>query len=568
MLSDQRRGQHRFLVGLLSSLTLILLLSACSPDLASLIPGRTPRTEVAARAAATAEAPEAIPTETPIAIETPAPTSSPTESPTSSPTMTPEPTETTTPTASPTPLVSAEDVSDVLGWGRTSYAGSIPPRKHNVELATKRLNGVTVPPGGVFSFNQALGPSTLAAGFQVGYGITLANDRPQTVPSVAGGICQVATTLFQAAYWAGLEIVERNYHLYWIPRYGQPPSGVTGLDATVDDPYADLKFRNTTGNWIRIESWADGANVGFTIYGIDPGWKVETEGPIITNRVPASPVYVREQTLTLPPGEEAEVEHAEDGFEVTLARRVYRDGELIDNYRFTSRYRPARNVVLVGVRTLSPPTPEANRTSGANATPTRTPNPIVIAPPLPTAEVIEARPTQGRPTQARPAQGRPTQGRPAQVQPTEIEPAEIEPTAIPPRLPPRVAPPAVAPLPPAPPAVAPRPAAPRPVAPRPAAPRPAAPPIVVPTEEEVVVVEEEELPVVPPTQPTRPILPPVRQPSLPVAPPPAAVPPAAVPGLRPAPAVPPTRSRPGSLPPADLPAEPADSESDDVEAEG
>src|SRR5947207_1158555 len=82
-------------------------------------------------------------------------------------------------------------------------------------------------PPEVFSFNEAVGPTTLATGFRVGYGITSNGDRPQTVPSVGGGICQVATTVFQAAFWAGLPFVERHYHLYWISRYGVAPSGRT-----------------------------------------------------------------------------------------------------------------------------------------------------------------------------------------------------------------------------------------------------------------------------------------------------------------------------------------------------
>ena len=55
----------------------------------------------------------------------------------------------------------------------------------------------------------------------------------KTVPSVAGGICQVATTLFHTVFWSGYQIEERNYHLYWIPSYTS--RGVEGLDATVDE---------------------------------------------------------------------------------------------------------------------------------------------------------------------------------------------------------------------------------------------------------------------------------------------------------------------------------------------
>src|SRR5205823_1356252 len=122
---------------------------------------------------------------------------------------------------------------DRLATGTTSYAGSISARAWNVELAVQRISGTMIPPGGTFSFNQAVGPTTLRAGFKIAYGIAgTADGGATTVPAEAGGICQVATTVFHAAFRAGLGIAERHWHLYWMPRYGAAPSGVTGLDAT------------------------------------------------------------------------------------------------------------------------------------------------------------------------------------------------------------------------------------------------------------------------------------------------------------------------------------------------
>ncbi|MBI2862538.1 MAG: VanW family protein [Chloroflexi bacterium] len=238
---------------------------------------------------------------------------------------------------------------DTITQAKTNYAGSVPPKKHNIELAVSRLDGALIPPGAVFSFNQALGHTRLSDGYQVGYGIILSGGQAQTVPSVAGGICQVATTLFQAAYWAGLEVVERNWHLYWISRYGQPPLGMTGLDATVDEDYnVDLKLRNNTGNWIAIEAKTDGSTLSFTLKGIDPGWKVEVGPPQIRNVVKADPTVVTEEDKTLPPGTSIQVEAAYDGFDVTVPRVVTKDGQVIDRTQVRSSYQPARNVVLVG----------------------------------------------------------------------------------------------------------------------------------------------------------------------------------------------------------------------------
>jgi vancomycin resistance protein YoaR len=116
--------------------------------------------------------------------------------------------------------------ADRLGDARSDYSFSIPSRRHNVELATGRLDGTLIPPGGLCSFNAAVGAQTIANGYREAYGIALVGGtgpgtgQVATVSSVAGGICQVATMLFQAAYRAGLPIEERNRHLYWIPGYG------------------------------------------------------------------------------------------------------------------------------------------------------------------------------------------------------------------------------------------------------------------------------------------------------------------------------------------------------------
>ncbi len=291
-----------------------------------------------------------------------------------------------TPTATPLAYDPAR-LKDKLGSAQTSYAGSIPERAWNVELAAKRLDGAKVPPGGIFSFNQAVGPTTLKAGFRIGYGITMSDDKPETVPSVAGGICQVATTVFQAAFWAGFPFVERHYHLYWIARYGVPPSGRVGMDATVDDPGVDLKFKNTSSDWIRLDSWFDGSNIGFVIYGVDPGWTVEVAKPKIFDVVKTTQTMVKQDDPTMPPGRELLVEHAEDGFSVTVTRLIKMNGKTLDELTYTNKYLPSRNVMLVGTKGLTP-----KPTASTTGTPVGTGTPQATASPLASATVTPARP--------------------------------------------------------------------------------------------------------------------------------------------------------------------------------
>ena len=285
------------------------------------------------------------------------------------------------PTVTATPVMPADlsELKDVLGSATTSYAGSVPPRAHNVRLGTSRLNGALVAPGEIFSFNEFVGPTTLNAGFQKGFGIILSGGQAETVESVAGGICQVATTLFQAVYWSGLEVVERWYHYYWIQRYGQSPSGFTGLDATVDDPWVDFKFRNTTGNWIWIESKYDDDTITFTIHGIDPGWNVVSSEPEITEVIKASHEEVIREDPEMPAGKTLLIEHAEDGFEMTATRQVIdKHGNVLATYKFVNRYLPSRNVWLVGTKGATPtatPTPLLPTATPTPLPPTATPSP-------------------------------------------------------------------------------------------------------------------------------------------------------------------------------------------------
>jgi vancomycin resistance protein YoaR len=241
-------------------------------------------------------------------------------------------------------------IKERLTSGETYYAGSVANRKFNVEHATQLVNGSLIAPGATFSFNGAVGGIDLAHGFKVGYGIVAtSNGSVSTVPSVGGGVCQVSTTLFHAVFWAGMPIVERNWHLYWIPTYGQKPSGLTGLDATVDSDYGlDFQFKNTTDNWLAIVATANGSALRFELWGTNPGWTVDVDDPAISNRVKANTEMQYEESDQLPKGQTVFVEHAEDGFDVGIHRRVSKDGQVLDDVNLRSHYVPSNNVTLVG----------------------------------------------------------------------------------------------------------------------------------------------------------------------------------------------------------------------------
>lgn len=260
------------------------------------------------------------------------------------------------------PAVAAGDapklgIAELIASGSTAFTGSIPEKRHNIRLAAERLNGVVVPPGATFSFNKEVGPTTLEAGFQWGFGLTDEGGGVHTVPSVAGGICQVATTLFQPVFWAGYQLEERYWHLYWIPAYIS--QGYVGLDATVDaDAGLDFRWTNPTSDAVLIQANADDEHVSFRLYGRKPSWSVQVEEPAISHRVTPDPTPVVQEAPTLPWGRTLPVESARDGFEVVVTRHVVpRDGGASRDLALKSIYQPSHTVTLVGT---------ADRPSGAS----------------------------------------------------------------------------------------------------------------------------------------------------------------------------------------------------------
>ena len=238
-------------------------------------------------------------------------------------------------------------IQGAIEVARTSFAGSSPPKQHNIGLATQRLNGVVVPPGKMFSFNKEVGSTSLDAGYKLGWGIANAGTNVKTVPSVAGGICQVATTLFHAVFWSGYQLEERNYHLYWITGYNS--RGVEGLDATVDEEAdLDLRFVNNSDNYLLIQSWVEGGRVVFGLYGTKPDWNVKVQPGERTDVQKASQDQVVEEEPSLPAGQRLAVEGAMDGFKIVNTRTVTKPGDEPRILRLSSNYRSSRNVVLVG----------------------------------------------------------------------------------------------------------------------------------------------------------------------------------------------------------------------------
>ena len=220
-----------------------------------------------------------------------------------------------------------------MGRGETSFQGSSEGRAQNIETAAARFPGVVVLPEETFSFNSYLGSVSEAHGFEESW--VIFGDR--TVLGPGGGVCQVSTTCFRAAFFGGFPIVERWPHAYRVGWY-EPP---LGLDAAIFSPSVDLKFTNDTKHAILIQTHADRVDgtLVFEFYGTGTGRTVEMEEPVISDKV-EPPDPVREVNPSLPPGTEKLVERSREGLDVTVYRIVREPDGSVKREEFFSRFQP------------------------------------------------------------------------------------------------------------------------------------------------------------------------------------------------------------------------------------
>lgn len=236
-------------------------------------------------------------------------------------------------------------INELLGVGTSEFKGSIPSRVHNVSVGSSKINGVLIPPGGTFSFNQTVGDISTLTGYKQAYVIK----DGKTVLGDGGGICQVSSTLFRAAMAAGLPIVERRGHSYRVSYYEQGAS--VGLDATVYAPTTDFKFKNDTPGHILIQTKVDTKKMtaSYEIYGTNDGRRATIGKVSLTNvSAPADDLYIDDPTLPL--GTIRQQEHKAWGGRASFDYVVERDGQVINKQTFVSSYRPWQAVYLRGTR--------------------------------------------------------------------------------------------------------------------------------------------------------------------------------------------------------------------------
>jgi vancomycin resistance protein YoaR len=219
----------------------------------------------------------------------------------------------------------------------TDMGPSSSNRIHNVHLMANYIDGTIVRPGETFSFNESVGPRTEERGFREGQMIV----GSLLLPSIGGGVCQTATTLFNNAWEAGLPITERHNHSFYISHYP------VGRDATVSWDGPDFGFRNDMANAILIKAAYTNDTLTFSFYGTDEGRRVRSvTGPKTSWKAP-------QLTYALDPAAprgsvRMERGDHQSGFDITVYRRVTKGGEVLLRDAFTSRYIPVGDTAVYG----------------------------------------------------------------------------------------------------------------------------------------------------------------------------------------------------------------------------
>jgi vancomycin resistance protein YoaR len=218
----------------------------------------------------------------------------------------------------------------------TDMGESSANRIWNVHLLGDYMDGTIIRPGQVFSYNDEVGPRTEERGFREGqmiFGGVL-------IPSIGGGVCQTATTIFNTAFEAGLPIRERHNHSFYISHYPM------GRDATVSWGGPDLVFRNDLENAILVKVTYTDSTFTVSFYGTKQKRKVVATTSSPTSYTPPRLQYAVDPSA--PPGSVTTTQAGGPGFYVTVHRKVYERGKLIRQDEFPTTYVPQNPTAIYG----------------------------------------------------------------------------------------------------------------------------------------------------------------------------------------------------------------------------
>ena len=311
------------------------------------------------------------------------------------------------------PKIKTEDletIQDVLGTFTTDFSSSGWARSTNLEVGASKINGHVLMPGEVLSGQGAMAPITAENGFKNAG----AYENGRSVDSIGGGVCQIATTLYNAALYAELDIVQRQNHSMTVSYVDH------SRDAAIAGTYKDIKVSNPYDTPIYVEGYTSGKKLTFTIYGKETrpeNRKIEFESKTLQWINPGNPI--EEQDPSLQPGQRVKVQSSHTGIRSELYKCVYVDGVLQERTLLNKdNYNASKAIYRVGPAAPVEVPVEAPVESAPAETPAET-APTETAPAGPGGP--------GAPTAAPQPGGGP--GAPAEAAPAPVEIVPINPGA-------------------------------------------------------------------------------------------------------------------------------------------
>jgi vancomycin resistance protein YoaR len=240
----------------------------------------------------------------------------------------------------------------------TTIYGGVPNRIHNVQLVAHLVDDKLIAPDATFSFNKTTGDRNAAKGFLVAPVIV----NGEVTTGLGGGVCQVSTTVFNAAFEAGLKITARTNHALYISHYPQ------GRDATVNYPDTDLQFVNDTGHWLLLRTFVGSSSLTVGLYGAPIDRKVtSTTTPLVSH---GKPPVKKTVDPTLKPGEKVVDDPGVPAMTTSVTRDVYdKSGKLLYHDTWYSSYRALPELDRVGPKKKKKPKQPATTTTQTTPAP-------------------------------------------------------------------------------------------------------------------------------------------------------------------------------------------------------
>lgn len=239
-----------------------------------------------------------------------------------------------------------EQIQDVLGTYSTDFSSSSNARATNLKVGSAKIDGRVLMPGETLSGYECMQPFTT----QNGYATAAAYENGQVVDSVGGGVCQIATTLYNAALLAELEITQRQNHSMIVTYV--PPSN----DAAIAGTYKDIKVTNPYDTPIYVEGGTKGRTLTFTIYGKETrpaNRTIKYVSETLSVQDPGEPITQLDSSLQ--PGARVQVQSSHKGLKSRLWKYVYVDGvETEKTILHTDTYNASKAIYRVGPAAPAP----------------------------------------------------------------------------------------------------------------------------------------------------------------------------------------------------------------------